>query len=92
MPVGRGDVRKYALQVLEGQDSYIIIVSQRTGQATDHNIMMTVQGPRQETVKELMSDLESKIGFETRPAPETLQLNFDIMAKLLHEYLLKSNS
>lgn len=92
-PLGRSEVDKYALTRKEDNDLYLLMISQSAikNEEYSYNMIMTVMGPRQARVLELMQELQKSLGIETQPAPEFLKDLFGAMSIIMSRNLAKNN-
>ena len=86
-PIGRGDVRKLALQRRESSGSYLLMVSSSPYKDEDHNMILTIHGPLQDVVDEMMDDFLKVIGVPTRDPHPELQKTYERMAQLFGSVL-----
>jgi hypothetical protein len=65
--------KKYCLPLNEKGELYFLMVSQYSLPELDYNLVLSVNGVREERVQELMKELEERLGLETEEAPEDLK-------------------
>ncbi len=88
---GKTAVKKYALICGENSDAYICMISNCTDpliKHTDYNILLSVQGPKKEKVRELIADIIKKFGIPVKPAPEEIKKSFELALRI-HEQIQK---
>jgi len=81
LPIGRPDVRKYALLIREGPLSYQMAISTNPGRTNGYNFMITITGLRLDRCLELADDFQRKTSLPLRPAPEPIMA---LYRRLLH--------
>lgn len=69
--VGKADIPKYFAVVINQDQRYDVVISDRTKLSeVKHNMLMTVVGPVYEKCEQIMKDLESRLNVRTWDAPE----------------------
>jgi len=93
IPLGDSFVQKYGLVKPENGSNYIIIVSQGpVTPANGYNIILSVIGPNQERVKQLMREFETNFGIEMRTSPKFLEDIFEKLPDMLNRSSPSNNS
>ncbi len=84
--IGRADVRKYGLLRREGEDTYLFMISNATGEVRneDYNVIASVLGTNRERTTELMEEWDRSMGIDTRPAPECLKKGVEMLKPLFY--------
>lgn len=72
--------KKYGLPLKEKGELYFLMVSQYSLPELDYSLVLSVNGVREERVKELMKELEERLGLEAIEAPEDLKKGFRRLA------------
>ena len=80
IPIGRSDVVKYVLIKKEETETYLLLVSKgeesKPSCWIDYNVIISIIGPREERIQELMEDFQKVTELETKEAPESLKRLF----------------
>ncbi len=79
--------KKYGLPLKEKGELYFLMVSQYSLPELDYSLVLSVNGVREERVKELMKELEERLGLETIESPEDLKEGFRRLALIACEMI-----
>jgi hypothetical protein len=85
-----GISKQYALEIEKESDLYSIHVSQsKFTKEKDYNILLTINGPTKEKVKEIMEEFSDTLGIAFREAPLREKILFEILNKRQYQDLYK---
>jgi len=82
LPLGRQDVHKCGLFMREEKDSYLLMISNCDTPCPDYNTIVTVFGPNEQRVTQIMHDFESNVDVEIKEAPDYLKEQNEYLMKL----------
>jgi hypothetical protein len=86
LAVGYAAVKKYAVVEKENGSSYIMVISQYpTTTFKDYNMIISMTGPNEERVKQLMQKFETKGKIGMRTPPKELEDLFKKMPAMLNQ-------